>query len=102
MTGNLSSETVTIEFLTTAGPGVVQVTDFSAGPTITLVILPWEEKLGELEYQEFCFLTPGVGGHDPPEAMTKLRQKHPGSVRVVEESRGHLVSANERPAQCQS
>ena len=66
MTGNLSSETVTIEFLTTAGLGVVQVTDFSAGLTITLVILPWEEELGELEYQEFCFLTPGVGDMIPP------------------------------------
>ena len=45
MTGNLSSETVTIEFLTMAGQGI------------------------------------------PLEVVTKLRQKHPGSVRVVEESR---------------
>ena len=60
MTGNLSSVTMTIEFLTMAGRGI------------------------------------------PLEVVTKLRQKHPGSVRVVEESRGHLVSANQRPAQFQS
>ena len=60
VTGNLSSETVTIEFLTMAGRGI------------------------------------------PLEVVTMLRQKHPGSVRVVEESRGHLVSANQRPAQFQS
>ena len=52
MTGNLSSVTMTIEFLTMAGRGI------------------------------------------PLEVVTKLRQKHPGSVRVVEESRGHLVVDN--------
>ena len=30
----------------------------------------------------------------PPEAMTKLRQKHPGTVRVAEESRGSSVVAH--------
>lgn len=94
VTGNLSSETVTIEFLTTAGLGVVQVTDFRAGLTITSVTVPGEEELGEPEYQVLCFVTPGVGDMIPPEAVTKLRQKHPGSVRVAEESRGRLVVDN--------
>ena len=72
VTGNLSSETVTIEFLTTAGVGVVQVTDFRAGLTITSVTVPGEEELGEPEYQVLCFVTPGVGDMIPPEAVTKL------------------------------
>ena len=94
VTGNLSSETVTIEFLTTAGLGVVQVTDFRAGLTITSVTVPGEEELGEPEVQVLCFVTPGVGDMIPPEAVTKLRQKHPGSVRVAEESRGRVVVDN--------
>ena len=94
VTGNTSSETVTIEFLTPAGVGVVQVTDFRAGLTITSVTVPGEEELGEPEVQVLCFVTPGVGDMIPPEAVTKLRQKHPGSVRVAEESRGRVVVDN--------
>ena len=94
VTGNQTSETVTIEFLSPAGTGVLQLTDFRAGLTITSVTIPGEEELGEPEYQVLCFVTPGVGDMIPPEAVTKLRQKHPGSVRLAEESRGRLVVDN--------
>jgi hypothetical protein len=31
----------------------------------------------------------------PAEAVTKLRQKHPGTIRVAEENRGTLVQVTE-------
>jgi hypothetical protein len=31
----------------------------------------------------------------PAEAVTKLRQKHPGTIRVAEENRGTLVQVSE-------
>ena len=44
--------------------------------------------------QVLCFVAPASTDMIPPEAMTKLRQKHPGTVRVAEESRGSSVLAH--------
>jgi len=94
VTGNMSTETVTINFLTPAGLAVTQLTDFRTSVTITSITVPGQLELGEDPYQVLCFVTPGVGDMIPPEAVTKLRQKHPGAVRVAEESRGRVVIDN--------
>ena len=94
VTGNMTSETVNVEFLTPSGQAVLQVADFRSGVTITSITIPGEQELGEARYQVLCFVSPGTGDMIPPEAVTKLRQKHPGAVRVAEESRGRVVMDN--------
>jgi len=94
ITGNISSDIVTIEYVTTSGVGVTQLTDFRAGVTITSVTVPGEQELGQPRYQVFCFLSSSPPDIIPPEAVTKLRQKHPGTVRVAEENKGTSVVDN--------
>ena len=51
VTGNLSFETVTIDFLTPAGLAVTQLTDFRTSVTITSITVPGQLELGEDPYQ---------------------------------------------------
>jgi len=92
LSGNTTAETVTIEFVTPAGTGVTHLTDFHTGVTVIVVTEPGEEDLGQARYQVLCFVSPSPADLIPPEAVTKLRQKHPGTVRVAEEWRGSLVA----------
>ena len=109
LSGNTTTETVTIEFVTPGGTGITHLTDFRSGVTITVVTQPGEEDLGQaryilcfrwrqranpttrFRYQVLCFVSPSPSDLIPPEAVTKLRQKHPGTVRVAEEWRGSLT-----------
>merc|ERR1712192_166530 len=61
------------------------------GVTITVVTQPGEEDLGQAGNQVLCFVSPSTSDLIPHEAVTKLRQKHPGTVRVAEEWRGSLT-----------
>jgi hypothetical protein len=45
-------------------------------------------------FQVFCFVSAYSGEMIPAEAVTKLRQKHPGTIRVAEENRGTLVQVS--------
>jgi len=94
LSGNTSADTVTIQYVTPSGTGVTQLTDFKTGITVTVVTVPGEEELGQPKYQVLCFLAPTASDIIPPEAMTKLRQKHPGAVRIAEEGRGRVVVDN--------
>jgi len=94
VSGNLSSETVSVQWVTPAGSGVYQLTDFKAGLTITSITVPGELDMGLPSYQILCFVTPTTGDIIPAEAIFKLRQKHRGSVRVAEESKGRVVVDN--------
>ena len=94
VTGNVTSDTVTVEFVTASGQAVTQVTDFSSGVTVTRVTVPGELELGQDRYQVVCFVSPGTGDMIQPEAVSKLRQKHTGVTRVAEESRGRVVVDN--------
>jgi len=94
LSGNTSADTVTIQYVTPSGTGVTQLTDFKTGVTVTVVTVPGEEELGQPRYQVLCFVSPTSSDIIPPEAMTKLRQKHPGAVRVAEEGRGRVVVDN--------
>lgn len=94
VSGNLTSETVSVQWVTPAGNGVYQLTDFKAGVTITSITVPGELDMGLPGYQAFCFVTPGTGDIIPAEAIFKLRQKHREAVRVAEESKGRVVVDN--------
>ncbi|KAL4715405.1 hypothetical protein ACJJTC_015176 [Scirpophaga incertulas] len=53
------------------------------------VVIPGEEELGQMSHQTLCFLTHAAqADFIAPDAMAKLRQKNPGTVRVAEEDRG--------------
>jgi len=92
--GNTSSDIVIIEFITPDGTGVTQVTDLKSSSVITAVTIPGEEELGQAKYQVLCFVSAHPGDMITAEAMTKLRQKHPGTVRIAEEARGSVVQDN--------
>ena len=94
ISGNTSTDSVTVEFRLVSGVSVTQVTDFSSGVTLTRVTVPGERELGQEMYQVLCFVTPGTGDMIPAEAVSKLRQKHSGVTRVAEESRGRVVIDN--------
>ena len=94
VTGNVTSDTVTVEFVTASGQAVTQVTDFGSGVTVTRVTVPGEQELGQDRYQVLCFVSPGTGDMIAPEAVSKLRQKHTGVTRIAEESRGRVVIDN--------
>ena len=50
LSGNTTTETVTIEFVTPGGTGVTHLTDFRTGVTVTVVTQPGEEDLGQARY----------------------------------------------------
>lgn len=91
---NTTTDSVFIHFLTAQGDAVTQITDFHNKVTITAYTVPGEEELGQPLYQVFCFVSAYNGDMIPAEAVTKLRQKHPGTVRIAEENRGTTVQDN--------
>jgi len=91
VSGNSSTDTVTIEYTEPDGTRVTQLTDFRMHTQVTRVILVGEEELNEPAYQVLCFVSAFTGDLIPPEAVMKLRQKHPGTVRVAETDEGNVV-----------
>ncbi|XP_041988249.1 out at first protein [Aricia agestis] len=86
---NVSEDTVTLEFLRSDGVFVSQLVDFTNEVEAMKVIIPGEEELGQTGYQTLCFLTHAAqADFIAPDAMAKLRQKNPGTVRVAEEDKG--------------
>jgi len=91
VSGNSSTDTVTIDFTEPDGTRVTQLTDFRMHTQVTRLILVGEEELNEPAYQVLCFVSAFTGDLIPPEAVMKLRQKHPGTVRVAETDEGNVV-----------
>lgn len=91
ISGNSSTDTVVIEFTEPDGTLITQLTDFRKQSQIMRVIIPGEEELGQPLFQVLCFVTYFNGDLIPPEAVMKLRQKHPGALRTAEEDQGDLV-----------
>ncbi|CAK1549291.1 unnamed protein product [Leptosia nina] len=89
ITASVSEDTVTLEFLRLDGVYVSQLVDFTNEVEAMKVIIPGEEELGQLGYQTICFITHAAqADFIAPDAMAKLRQKNPGTVRVAEEDKG--------------
>jgi len=94
ISGNLTTNSVKIQFISPQGDSVNQVTDLKNRVVITVYTVPGEQDLGQDGYQVFCFVTAYTGDLIPTEAVTKLRQKHSATVRVAEEHRGTVVQEN--------
>jgi len=92
--GNMSTDSVSVQYITPAGIGVNQVVDLKTKVVITVYTVPGEQDLTDEPYQVFCFISAYSDDMIPSEAVTKLRQKHPGTVRVAEEHRGNTVQDN--------
>lgn len=91
ITGNSSTETVTIEFKEADGTLLTVLTDFRTNAQILRLIIPGEEELNEPRAQTICFISSFNNDLISPEAVMKLRQKHPGTVRIADEDMGEIV-----------
>jgi len=87
---NKTTNSVTLEYVKFDGTVVTQVVDSANNLTIIRILQLGEEELGQLgTYQAICFVIESPPDEFiPPDAMSKLRQKNPGSIRSPEEDRG--------------
>lgn len=90
ISGNSSTDTVVIEFTEPDGTLITQLTDFRKQSQIMRVIISGEEELGQPLFQVLCFVSYFKEDLISPEAVMKLRQKHPGALRTAEEDQGDL------------
>ncbi|XP_040583430.1 out at first protein [Lepeophtheirus salmonis] len=89
--GNSSSETVLIQYSLADGSLISQLTDFRMSSQIVRILIPGEEELDQPMYQGLCFVSSYGGDLIPPEAVMKLRQKHPATLRIAEQDNGEIV-----------
>ncbi|XKL65480.1 hypothetical protein PGB90_008900 [Kerria lacca] len=89
LTSNVTSDTVMLEYLNSDGTLITQLIDFKREVQVLKVFVLGEEERGQSQYQVMCFIT-----HIPnddfisSDAISKLRQKNPGTIRTAEENRG--------------
>ncbi|KAK3885006.1 hypothetical protein Pcinc_010747 [Petrolisthes cinctipes] len=89
ITANISDDSVLLEFPQSDGTYITQLIDFKQELQIFKVIVLGEEELGQSQYQVMCFVLRFFKNNFiSSDAMSKLRQKNPGTVRVPEEDRG--------------
>ena len=67
------------------------LTDFRTNSQILRLIIPGEEELNEPKAQIVCFVSSFNKDLIPPEAVSKLRQKHPQAIRIADEDVGEIV-----------
>ena len=91
ISGNSSTDTVVIEYSEPGGTLITQLTDFRMQSQIMRIIIPGEEELGQPLFQVVCFVSYFNGDLIPPEAVMKLRQKHPGALRTAEDDQGEVL-----------
>lgn len=86
---NVSENAVTLEFQRSDGTLVTQLVDFRNDVQILKALVLGEEERGQSQYQVMCFVCHfRKGDFISSDAMAKLRQKNPGTVRTAEEDRG--------------
>ena len=78
-------------FFQADGTHITFLTDFRTNAQITRLIIPGEEELNEPKAQTVCFISFFNNDLISPEAFMKLRQKHPGTIRVADEDLGEIV-----------
>ncbi|CAH0559928.1 unnamed protein product [Brassicogethes aeneus] len=89
ISANVSDDTVTLEFQRSDGTLVTQLIDFKNEVQVLKSLILGEEERGQSQYQVMCFIF-----HFPKDsfissdAMSKLRQKNPGTIRTPEEDLG--------------
>lgn len=91
ITANVAQDIVTLEFQRNDGTLITQLIDFSREVQILRALVLGEEERGQSQYQVMCFIT-HVFRDDfiSSDAISKLRQKNPGTVRQAEEDKGRF------------
>ncbi|CAG0879359.1 unnamed protein product [Darwinula stevensoni] len=86
---NVTKDIVILEFQRSDGTLVTQLSDFTNEVLVLRALVLGEEERGQNQYQVLCFiLADQTSDLIPSEAISKLRQKNPGALRVPEEDRG--------------
>ncbi|XP_063242659.1 out at first protein isoform X2 [Bacillus rossius redtenbacheri] len=89
ISANVTEDVVTLEFQRSDGTLVTQLVDFRNGVQILKALVLGEEERGQSQYQVMCFVCHFQKGEFiSSDAMAKLRQKNPGTIRTPEEDRG--------------
>ncbi|KAL5280639.1 oaf family protein [Megaselia abdita] len=88
ITSNVSDDLITLEFQRTDGTLITQLIDFRNEVKILKTLVLGEEERGQSQYQVMCFVTKlQKGDFISADAMAKLRQKNPSTIRVPEEEK---------------
>ncbi|KAM7354440.1 BRICHOS-like domain-containing protein out at first [Cochliomyia hominivorax] len=89
ITSNVSEDLITLEFQKTDGTLITQIIDFRNEVRILKALVLGEEERGQNLYQVMCFVTKfQKGDFISSDAMAKLRQKNPSTIRTPEEDKG--------------
>ncbi|XP_055920198.1 out at first protein [Eupeodes corollae] len=92
ITSNVSDDLVTLEFQRTDGTLISQLIDFRNEVKVLKALVLGEEERGQSQYQVMCFVTKFIkGDFISADAMAKLRQKNPSTVRIPEEDKGKEI-----------
>ncbi|KAG1678571.1 Out at first protein [Nymphon striatum] len=86
---NTTDDIIVAEYTESDGSLVTVLADFRSGLQIFRVQILGEEERGQNGYQVFCFIF-GLKSDDfiPSDAMSKLRQKNSGTIRLAEDDLG--------------
>lgn len=99
---NVKNGTIDLTFTTFDLTKVTQFIDYSQGVQIFRVVILGEEDLGQPPFRELCFVNHFASGDFiSVEAVSKLRQKNPQTIRVAEESQSarlHQIDATLDPS----
>lgn len=91
ISSNVTEDVITLEFQCSDGTLVTQLIDFKNEVQIIKALVLGEEERGQNQYQVLCFVNHFFKvDFISSDAMSKLRQKNPGTVRVAEEDKGHV------------
>lgn len=89
ITSNVTDELVSLEFQRSDGTLISLFIDFKNEVNVLKALELGEEERGQNQYQVMCFVTKFIkDDFISAEAMAKLRQKNPSTVRIPEEDRG--------------
>ncbi|XP_073990838.1 BRICHOS-like domain-containing protein out at first [Rhodnius prolixus] len=85
ITANVTDDTVMLEFQRTDGTLITQLIDFRTEVQVLKALVLGEEERGQSQYQVMCFVC-HVNKDEfiSSDAMSKLRQKNPGTLRTPE------------------
>ncbi|XP_075224596.1 BRICHOS-like domain-containing protein out at first isoform X1 [Lycorma delicatula] len=86
---NVTEDSVMLEFQRSDGTLITQLVDFRHEVQILKALVLGEEERGQSQYQVMCFVC-HIHKEEfiSSDAMAKLRQKNPGTIRTAEEDRG--------------
>ncbi|XP_053673625.1 out at first protein [Anopheles nili] len=89
ITSSVGDETCTLEFQRSDSTLITKLIDFKSEVQVLKALVLGEEERGQSQYQVMCFVTKfQKGDFITADAMVKLRQKNPSTIRTPEEDRG--------------